>query len=217
MSLETEYKDMVTSISESTRLWEKVLKKIEEKINEKKTFDTFFANSYIHDIRGNILIVVASNLVAKTVLSNQYADLIKSTLGDLTEDEYVVKIVTESEIEETSEVKVKVKQNVSEPTSAYFEGAVINPNLTFDNFVVGDFNKEAHQAALYVAKNGGNLFNPLFLSSHRQIALYGLQSRLRSVYHRPVLRRRCHRPRHCMFTGPRSAQSGVTIPRQRQT
>ena len=166
MSLETEYKDMVTSISESTRLWEKVLKKIEEKINEKKTFDTFFANSYIHDIRGNVLIVVASNLVAKTVLSNQYADLIKSTLGDLTEDEYVVKIVTESEIEETSEVKVKVKQNVSEPTSAYFEGAVINPNLTFDNFVVGDFNKEAHQAALYVAKNGGNLFNPLFLYSH---------------------------------------------------
>ena len=42
----------------------------------------------------------------------------------------------------------------------------VNNKLTFANFVVGEFNKDAHNAALYVARNGGNLFNPLFIYSH---------------------------------------------------
>ena len=155
---------MVTSISESTRLWEKALKKIQEKIDDKKAFDTWFENSYIYDVKGNVISVVVANKVAKTLLSSRYADLIKSIVNDLTDDEYIIKVYVE---EDLASRPVTTKVNAEEEEDVqYFKDARISPNLTFDNFVVGEFNKEAHKAALYVAKNGGTLFNPLFIYSH---------------------------------------------------
>ena len=157
---------MITSISEYTRLWEKALKKIAEKINEKKIFDSFFANSYIYDVKSHTIIVVANSIVAKTVMSGQYADLINSVISDLTEEEYTVEVYTEDEINEKFGKKTPVSKKEESPKQEYFEGAKVNPTLTFDNFVVGSFNKEAHQAAKYVAENDGTLFNPLFIYSH---------------------------------------------------
>lgn len=157
---------MVTSISESTRLWEKVLKKIQEKINDRKAFESWFENSYIYDIKGNVLIVVVKNKVAKTLLSAQYSSLIKSTVDDLTEDDYVIKICIEEDVASDSTTTTRVKYNPEPQPSGYFEDSKIDPNLTFDNYVVSDFNKDAHKAALYVAKNGGTMFNPLFIYSH---------------------------------------------------
>ena len=159
---------MVTSISESTRLWEKALKKIQEKINDKKAFDTWFEKSYIYEVRGNVISVAVygdSARTAKTLLTTQYSDLVKSVINDLTDDEYIVKIYTEEELE-SKPVSTKVKAVEKEESSEYFKDAKIDKELNFDNFVVGEFNKEAHKAALYVAKNGGTLFNPLFIYSH---------------------------------------------------
>lgn len=159
---------MVTSISESTRLWERALKKIQEKINDKKAFDTWFEKSYIYEVRGNVISVAVygdSARTAKTLLTTQYSDLVKSVINDLTDDEYIVKIYTEEELE-SKPVSTKVKAVEKEESSEYFKDAKIDKELNFDNFVVGEFNKEAHKAALYVAKNGGTLFNPLFIYSH---------------------------------------------------
>ena len=157
---------MTISISESTRLWEKTLKRIEEKLNEKKTFDSFFANSYIYDITNNVISVVASSQVAKTVLERQYADLVRDALSDVSEENYVVKYYTEDQLESKPKTVVTPATPAKEFKGGFFENSKLNPNLTFDNFVVGECNKEAHQASLYVARNGGTLFNPLFIYSH---------------------------------------------------
>ena len=156
---------MTISVSESTRLWEKVLKKIEEKINEKKTYDTFFANSYIYSIEGNVINISAPSSVAKVVLETQYFNLINSIISDLTEDDYSLKFLNEEEIAGKKKASSKVKNEVKEVEKSYFKDSRLNPLLTFDNFVVGEFNKKAQKAALYVAKNGGTLYNPLFIYS----------------------------------------------------
>ncbi|HEV2753609.1 MAG TPA: chromosomal replication initiator protein DnaA [Solirubrobacteraceae bacterium] len=46
---------------------------------------------------------------------------------------------------------------------ATVERDTLNPNLTFDQFVIGDANRFAHAAALAVAELPGQAYNPLFL------------------------------------------------------
>ena len=159
------YLGMGTSLTEATRLWEKVLKAIENKLNEKKTFDNFFANSYIYEIKGNTIIVVANSQVAKTVMNAQYADLISSVVSDLTETDYVIKAFTEEEIaEERSQTRVRNVQ-IEQPQQ-YFADSFIKNDLTFNNFVVGNSNKEAYSAAQFITENDKSVFNPLFIFSN---------------------------------------------------
>ena len=153
------------SLTETTKLWEKALKVIENKLNEKKTYDNFFAGSYIYEIRGNTIIVIATSLVAKTVMNAQYADLIASVISDLSETDYVIKAYTEEEI--ASERSKSRSRNIQlEEPQQYFADSTIRADLTFDNFVVGSCNKEAYKAALYITENDKNLFNPLFIFSN---------------------------------------------------
>ena len=157
---------MVTTLSEMTRLWDKTLKRIKETLNDNRTFDYFFANSYIDDRDGDTLIIVAANLVAKTVMQDKYSELIVDTISEFVEDIYKIRVVTEDELSTRKEEKTATKTAVKKDSSPFFENADVDPKHTFDNFVVGEFNKDAHKAALYVARNGGDLFNPLFIYSN---------------------------------------------------
>ena len=158
---------MAVSVSEASRIWEKVLKKIKEKLDEEKSYDLFFSKTYIQEINGNVITVVTPSNLSKIQLENQYSDLVRTIVADVTEESYILKYFTADEISESSPSGVKNKDNrVEENKSQYFQSARLNKELTFDNFIVGESNNEAHQAALYVARNGGKLFNPLFIYSN---------------------------------------------------
>ena len=159
---------MVTTLSEMTKLWDKALKKIKESIHDNWTYDTFFTNSYVFDRDGDTLIIVAANQVAKIQLQNKYSDLITDAIAEIEDDTYKIRVVTEDEVgkKPSSKAAQSVKVIEQKEEVKYFEDASVKTNLTFDNFVVGEFNKEAHKAAQYVAQNGGTLFNPLFIYSH---------------------------------------------------
>lgn len=157
---------MVTTLSETTKLWDKTLARVKDTIKDNNSFDYFLSNTYIYEIKDNIIVIVADKQVAKPVIESRYLKLLQDTVSDLVDDSFKIKVVLEEELKKEP-VKVSVKKE-QEPVSktAYFENASIRPEFTFSNFVVGEFNKDAHKAALYVAKNGGTLFNPLFIYSH---------------------------------------------------
>lgn len=157
---------MGITISEATRLWENALGVLEERLNEKKTFDSFLANSYILDIDGNYVSLVAASKVAKTVIERQYLDIIKDVLNELTDRNYEIKVLGPDEVNSENFAQPVTPTREANKETTYFKDCKLNPNLTFDNFVVGDCNREAHQASLYVAQHGGKLFNPLFIYSH---------------------------------------------------
>ena len=156
---------MVTTITEITRLWEKSLKRIQQKLNDDRSFDYFFANSYIYEKRGSNLIIVAPNLVAKAVLGEKYRQLIIDVLNELEDEDFDIQVISNEDLNKQREDK-KTADVILKKENEYFTDALVKPELRFSNFVVGDFNKEAHQAALFVAKNGGTMFNPLFIYSH---------------------------------------------------
>ena len=155
------------TVSEITKLWNKTLKKVRESISDTYSFDYFLANTYIYEIKGNNIIVVCDKLAGKPTIERNYLKLLESTVSDLAEEKYSITVVLEQDIQSnTVKVSTPTKVIESNKETKFFENSYINTKLTFNNFVVGDFNKEAHKAALFVARNGGSLFNPLFIYSH---------------------------------------------------
>ncbi|MCF0107525.1 MAG: chromosomal replication initiator protein DnaA [Bacilli bacterium] len=150
---------MISSISEITALWDKSLSKIEEKLGEKQLFDSFFAGSYIHEIRGDTIVVIVNSALAASLIKQRYYDIVSEVVSEITESNFKLDFVLESEVEKPINIPPQVKKQT------YFQDAVVNTNLTFDNFVVGSFNREASQASIMVASNPGKMFNPLFIYS----------------------------------------------------
>ena len=154
---------MNLSISELTRLWDRSLSRIEEQLGEKQLFDSFFAGSYIHDIRDNTIIVVVNSSLAVALLKTKYYDLVSATVNELTESNFKIEFILEAEAKEEAQINAPVQ---TQKKQQFFKDAVLNTKLTFDNFVVGGFNREASQASLLIASNPGKMFNPLFIYSH---------------------------------------------------
>ena len=153
---------MISSISQITQLWDRSLRKIEEQLGEKQLFDSFFAGSYIYEVKGDTITVMVNSALAKSLIRTKYMDLVTSVVNEVTQSNFKLDFVIEADVkgrEQVVEAPVQKKQQ-------YFQTAVLNTNLTFDNFVVGSFNREASQAALLIASNPGTMFNPLFIYSH---------------------------------------------------
>ena len=153
---------MLGSISEITQLWGRVLKKVEEKLGEKQIFDSFFAGSYIYDMNGSTLIIVVNSKVAATLLETRYKPILEESIYEVTESKFNFSFVLENDIQN------KKPEEIIEPVKnkEFFKDSIIHEELTFDSFVVGDFNREAAQASLFVASNPGKMFNPLFIYSN---------------------------------------------------
>ncbi len=142
-------------------LWQKILTKIEQKLGEKQIFDAFFADSYINEINNETIIVVVNSAVAITLMNNKYKDLIMETVLEVTQSHFNVVFVQASDIQNQKDITPLVQKKAE-----YFKDAKINPDSTFDNFVMGNFNREAGQAALMIAANPGKMFNPLYIYSN---------------------------------------------------
>lgn len=151
---------MIT-ISETNKLWDQVLIKIESRLHEKHLFQSLFADTYVLENKNGVLTIVANSNLAVALLSTKYLSYFEEALYELTETNYKLEFLLESEIE------AQVTENVNHvKKQTYFKDASINPSLTFNNFVVGGFNREASQAAILVSSNPGKQFNPLFIYSN---------------------------------------------------
>ena len=155
---------MVNSISELARIWQQSLKLIDERLNERQIFDSFFADTYIDEIKGDTITIVVPNLTAERLLSTKYIDLIKEVVNEVTEFNYELAFIQSSSV--TKSNKGLNYQNDEQQDSNFFKDAEINESLTFESFVEGEFNKEAYKAAKVVADHPGEMFNPLFIFSN---------------------------------------------------
>lgn len=155
---------MNNSISEIARIWQQTLKVIDKKLGERNIFDSFFANSYIQDIKGNTVTVAVGSATAERLLSSRYVDIIKDSLSEVTDNNYDLVFVQQDSIAKSNAKNIFTQKEEEEPS--FFKDAKLDASLTFDSFVEGAFNIEAYRAASVVAKNPGQAFNPLFIYSN---------------------------------------------------
>lgn len=152
---------MALTLEQKSKIWNSVLEDIRGKINDRNVFDAFIADTKIFKIEGNLIyIATGSNLSCHFLKANDhYLSIIKESLKEKTQTEYDITFLSKDDIKDTTKVA-----NIEQKTT-FFASCSLNPQYTFDNFVVGSCNKEAVQASLLVANNPGVSFNPLFIYS----------------------------------------------------
>jgi chromosomal replication initiator protein len=147
------------TLSEIAQLWDRVLERLQTKINDRHIFDSFFADTYIHAIDANEIKVLVNSGLASNLLSTKYIDVLALAVAEVTQTNFKLVFLQKGELEKNIKA--------TEKKSSFFANSFVNRKYTFDNFVVGTSNREAHQAAVLIASNPGKLFNynPLFIYS----------------------------------------------------
>ena len=138
--------------------WDKILQAVKEEHElTDVSFNTWLKPLTVHSVEGNILyILVPSEQTALNYINRKFEKPIKVAVAEITGKEYEIRFILEEEAKKMKPVKILNNQDINEKTN-------LNPNYTFDTFVVGSNNRFAHAASLAVAESPGEVYNPLFI------------------------------------------------------
>lgn len=141
-------------------IWGEILSELSKDIEE-VVFNTYFVSSELYEItkHNKIRIKVASNM--EKLILEKFKDQIKVKSDYVLEGLYDIEVYNKDELEvyiENAEKSnnVNLKLDLGLPDN-------IQEQYTFDNFVVGESNKESHSAALASSLSPGSFYNPLFI------------------------------------------------------
>ena len=165
------------------QLWISALDKI-KLIVDPVAYMTWFENTKIYTIDNDTISLIVPYEAAKTILKQRYQENMEEIVFELTGTNYNFKYYLDTEI---------VKDEVCEITEVEEEKIVsnLNPNYTFENFIVGTSNKFAYVSALAIAESPGMMYNPLFVYGRSGVGkthlMHAIGNYISKVHHKNVL------------------------------
>ena len=137
--------------------WNEFLNIIKSKLSS-VSYDTWFKDTKISSITDDTIYIEVPMSFHKDFLNKNYYDLIDEIITNLAGKSLDINFVVEEDIvnkdiiinSEEKEIKSNFQTN-------------LNPQYTFDSFVIGDSNRFAQTAAVAVAEQPGKVYNPLFI------------------------------------------------------
>ena len=137
-------------------IWKDVLPCIQNKISPLNY--AFIIEKLVPvDLAGSKLVLMTRSDVNKKLAISKILDIIKEALREKGTG------VTDVEIFVGENKNDYVSQKADIGVNVELEGSQIDPQYTFDNFVVGVSNRYLYAAAKAVAEDPGNSYNPLFI------------------------------------------------------
>lgn len=144
--------------------WALILQTLKENYGlQDISYKAFIEPIEVYALDGDLITLIYNKTstdpkMALQMIEKKYLTFLQITICEVMNHEYQVKIITNSDKKEL-EKKVASDAATKNPGLQY-----LNPNYTFDTFVVGNNNNLAHAASLAVAEDpGGNVYNPLFI------------------------------------------------------
>lgn len=133
---------------------ERILQEIKSRVN-RKSWELWFGTFNVKSVEGNHVVFSVGNLFIKEWLEKKYQSVISKAVKAVLGNSATYEITYESFDTAAVNQEPLVKKRAILLTP-------LNPNYTFENFVVGPGNSFAYHSALEVAKNPGK-YNPLFI------------------------------------------------------
>jgi len=144
------------------RIWKHCLTRLQDKINP-QSFKTWFSCAEV--LSGSTdgsLVIKVKNLFVAEWIEQHYLPLIAEFVGEVAREDMSISFAYPLH---DGTLAYIAPSGGKEPNDFRGErGRFLNPRFRFDSFVVGDFNRMAHTAALAVAEAPGKTkYNPLFI------------------------------------------------------
>lgn len=119
----------------------------------------FYELCSLYELTDEKAIILAGNVIAKQVIQSQ-SDLIINAFTDVLDlkKPILMDVYQQAELPSQRILTTPVAYHEKD-----FRSMPIQKDRTFDNFVVGDCNRESQAASLACALNPGKFFNPLFI------------------------------------------------------
>ena len=134
----------------SAYVWAKILNHMENRLTP-AVVSTWFDDAEVVELNDEQLILYTASPFRKEIIQRRCTVYIKDAMKEIFNTEITLVVFGH---EERADYKGRGKAN----TVMDF-----NPQFTFENFVVGSSNRFARSAAIAVANNPGQVYNPLFI------------------------------------------------------
>lgn len=143
-----------------TSLWQQLIDYIHNNRNIPTTvIDTFYLPCSLFDVSDSKAIIEAPNIISKELIQAD-TKMLSAAFTDILKLDHPLSVEIYQKADLPTDVSALTDTNNFNPLE--FESMPIPPDRTFDNFVVGDCNRESRAAALACALFPGK-FNPLFI------------------------------------------------------
>jgi len=149
---------------QAERLWQAALGQLQVEMPRAK-FETWIRDAELLSYEDGEFVIGVKNAFARDWLHDRLRPTIKQVLGGIAGRTVDVRFVVWQQQAPVS--APTPERTVDQPRTPVLDSApttqYLNPNYTFDTFVVGKSNRLAHAAAVAVTEHPAGPYNPLFL------------------------------------------------------
>lgn len=131
------------------------------------TLSAWFDDAEVVSLNGDKLIIRASGQFKKEIIEQRFLDPLSDAMNELLGGPIQIHIIVGDET----------------PTSSTLVGLSFDDEYTFEHFIVGSSNKFAHAAAIAVANNPAENYNPLFIYGQSGLGKTHLLHAIGNVIH----------------------------------
>ena len=148
-------------------IWNKFLENIKNEIAN-VSFDIWFneEDTKFYSFENNVMTIIVNQEFIRKHIEEHYLPIMMESINKVTNSNASFNILLEDEIKKMKENKNKDKSSFNDIAANYEKqsatNANLNPDYTFETFIVGKSNKFAYKVARVIAEAPGS-YNPFFL------------------------------------------------------